>query len=410
MKRFQEVINIAIKEAMSDVYITGGHPLVTRKAGVIGFHNTIMWTHREVDKLVMNLLTDKQLDNLRERKSVDYALSFSNARLRVNFFTTTRGMSMAVRILPGTIPTIEELNLHPSLHEISKLQNGLVLVCGPTGVGKTTTIAAIINDINITQQLHIVMLENPVEYRFQSKKSFIQQRELGAHMPTFTRGLLDVLRENPDVIVIGELREPETMQIALSAAESGHLVIATMHSSTPEEAIHRLCNSVPIESQNEIRYQLSFALQTIIVQSLVHIERLRFRVPLLTIVRGTSSIRNLIRENRLSQIASAIQISKAEGMFTPERYMDEYLEGRRNFTPYAQIFRASAEDTTDILYSSPLTSDTLDENAVNMRKRLSKSGSEPIVIRTDYSGQEAEHMLTIDEDESLQDVLKKMNK
>lgn len=410
MKRFQEVINIAIKEAMSDVYITGGHPLVTRKAGVIGFHNTIMWSHQEVDRLVTNLLSDKQLNDLRERKSVDYALSFSNARLRVNFFTTTRGMSMAVRILPGVIPTIEELNLHPSLHEISKLQNGLVLVCGPTGVGKTTTIAAIINDINTTQQLHIVMLENPVEYRFQSKKSFIQQRELGAHMPSFTRGLLDVLRENPDVIVIGELREPETMQIALSAAESGHLVIGTMHSSTPEEAIHRLCNSVPVEAQNEIRYQLSFALQTIIVQSLVHLEKLRFRVPLLTIIQGTPSIRNLIRENKLSQITSAVQMAKTEGMFTPERYYNEYLEGRRNFTPYSQIFRASAEATTDILYASPLTSDTDDVTPASLRKRLSRRGSDPIVIKTDYSGQEAEHLLTIDEDESLQDLLKKLNK
>jgi twitching motility protein PilT len=409
MKRFESIINIGIKEAMSDVYITGGHPLVTRKAGTIGFHNTIVWSHQEVDNLVMNLLTEKQLESLRERKSVDYAISFSNARLRINFFTTTRGMSLAIRILPGVIPTIEELNLHPSLHDIAKLQNGLVLVCGPTGVGKTTTIAAIINDINTTQQLHIVMLENPVEYRFQSKKSFIQQRELGIHMPSFTRGILDVLRENPDVIVVGELREPETMQLALTAAESGHLVIATMHASSPEEAVHRLCNAVPIESQNEIRYQLSFALQTIIIQSLVHLEKLRFRVPLLTIVRGTPSIRNLIRENKLSQITSAIQMSKTEGMFTPERYFDEYLEGRRNFTPYSQIFRASVEETTDILYSSPLTTDKQDLAPAGLKKRPLR-GSEPIVIRTDYSGQEAEHLLTIDEDESLQDLLKKLNK
>lgn len=410
MKRFQEIINVAIKEAMSDVYITGGHPLVTRKAGTIGFHNTIVFNHQEVDKLVMNLLTDKQLDDLRERKSVDYALSFSNARLRINFFTTTRGMSMAIRILPGTIPTIEELNLHPSLHEISKLKNGLVLVCGPTGVGKTTTIAAIINDINTTQQLHVVMLENPVEYRFQSKKSFIQQRELGIHMPSFTRGLLDVLRENPDVIVIGELREPESMAIALSAAESGHLVIGTMHSSTPEEAIHRLCNSVPIEAQNEIRYQLSFALQTIVVQSLIHLEKQRFRVPLLTIVHGTPPIRNLIRENKLSQLTSAIQVARTEGMFTPDRYYSEYLEGRRNFTPYSQIFRASLEDTTDIIYNSPLVSDTPDGTSAMLRKRLSKSKAEPIMIRSDYGGHEGEHLLTIDEDESLQDLLKKLNK
>ncbi len=148
------------------------------------------------------------------------------------------------------------------------------------------------------------MLENPIEYRFQSRKSFIQQRELGAHMPSFEQGLLDVLRENPDVIVVGELREPETMQLTLSAAESGHLVIATMHASTPEEAIYRLCNAVPPEAQNEIRYQLSLTLNMIIVQQLVYLERVGYRVPLLTIVRGTPAIKNIIRENKLNQLNS----------------------------------------------------------------------------------------------------------
>jgi pilus retraction protein PilT len=410
MKKFENIIKTAIKEAMSDVYITGGHPLVTRKAGIIGFHNTIRWTHQEVDNLVGNLLNAQQLEEMRVRKSVDYSMSLSSARLRINFFVTTRGLSLAIRVLPGVIPTIEELNLHPSLHDIAKMEHGLVLACGPTGVGKTTTIAAIINDINQNNQAHIVMLENPVEYRFQSRKSFIQQRELGTHMPSFEQGLLDVLRENPDVIVVGELREPETMQLALTAAESGHLVIATMHASSPEEVIQRLCNSVPPEAQNEVRYQLSFALQMIIVQSLIQIERVRFRVPLLNIVRGTPAIRNIIRENKLSQLNTVIQTSRNEGMFTTERYFEEYLETRRNFTPYSQIFRPSEEESGDILYESPLLAGK--GSMTPATKKLSKiaAETEPVYVKTEYGGQEMGQLLTIDQDESLQDLIKKLEK
>ena len=187
--------------------------------------------------------------------------------------------------------------------------------------------------------------------------AFIQQRELGTHMPSFAQGLVDVLRENPDIIVVGELREAETMQLTLNAAESGHLVIATMHASTPEEAIYRLCNAVPLEAQNEIRYQLASTLNWLIVQQLVYMEKVGYRVPALTIVRAASSIKNIIRENKLNQINSAIQMGKNEGMFTTERYVSEYLNNRTTFTPYVQTFRPSRETSKDESYASPLTED-----------------------------------------------------
>jgi twitching motility protein PilT len=408
MKRLEGIIHTAIKEGMSDVYITGEHPMVSRKDGIIEFHGAVRWSHQEIDNLVAKLLSPWQLEDLRKRKSVDYAMSVGQARLRINIFTSARGLSLAIRILPGTIPTINELNLHPSLHEIAKMKYGLVLACGPTGVGKTTTIAAIINDINNTCPSHIVMLENPIEYQFPSRRSFIQQRELGAHMPSFAQGLLDALRENPDVIVVGELREPETMQLTLSAAESGHLVIATMHASNPEEAIYRLCNSAPPEAQNEIRYQLSLSLNMIIVQQLVHVERVGYRVPLLTILRGTPSIKNIIRENKLNQLNSAIQMSKNEGMFTSERYFDEYLAGRKTFVPYSHLFRPAPEGTQDIPYESPLTDGRGEAPPPASRKRATKTEEEAILIRADLSSQEMEGMLTINEDESLHDLLKKM--
>ena len=410
MKRFEGIISNAIQEGMSDVYITGKHPMVSRKEGKIEFHGNIRWSHQEVDDLVLKLLSPRQLDDLRERKSVDFSISIGHARLRINLFTSARGLSLAIRMLPGTIATIDELNLHPCLYEVATMNQGLVLACGPTGVGKTTTVAALINDINNNCTSHIVMLENPIEYRFQSRKSFIQQRELGVHMPSFEQGLLDVLRENPDVIVVGELREPETMQLTLSAAESGHLVIATMHASTPEEAIYRLCNAVPPEAQHEVRNQLSLTLNMIIVQRLVYLERVGYRVPLLTIVRGTSAIKNIIRENKLNQLDSAIQLSKNEGMFTSERYLDEYLSGRQTFFPYSKVYRPSLEKAEDILYQSPLTEEKRELPPPPSRKRKTKDETEAIFIRTDFSSQEMEHMLTIHEDESLQDILEKLEK
>jgi twitching motility protein PilT len=410
MKSFLKTIGSAVKEGISDLYITGGHPTVARKLGAIHFYNDERWTHQEVDELTRKLLTPRHLEDLQERKSVDFAISASDARLRINVFTTARGISLAIRILPGHIPTIDQLNLHPSLHEISALKSGLILTCGATGVGKTTTVAALVNDINATRQAHIVTLENPIEYRFQSNKSFVQQRELGSHMPSFAQGLLDVLRENPDVIVVGELREPETMRLTLNAAESGHLVIATLHASNPEEAIYRICNAVPLESQNEIRYQLASTLNWLIIQQLVYLEKVGYRVPLLTIVRGNPSIRNLIRENKLNQLNSSIQLSKTEGMFTAERYFDEYLANRKTFVPYLNTFRPSPEMSQDMLYQSPLT-ESDNQGGLASKKRLLKTDSAPIIVRNDYSSYyEMEHILTINEDESLQELLRKMDK
>lgn len=406
MERFENIIKNAIKDVVSDIYITGGHPMVSRKHGSIEFHPTIKWSHQEVDALARKLLTPSQLTVLQNRKSVDYAISISHARLRINVFTTTRGLSMAIRILPGHIPTIEELNLHPSLDDIAKVKSGLILYCGPTGVGKSTSIAAIIGQINKTRLSHIITLEDPIEYRFQSNKAFIQQRELDTHMPSFSQGLIDMLRENPDVIVVGEIREPETMRLTLNAAESGHLVLVTMHASTPEEAIYRLCNAVPVEAQNEIRFQLASTLNWLVVQQLVFIERIGFQVPLLTIVKGTQSVKNLIRENKMHQLQSAIQIGKNEGMFSSERYLNEYLASREKFTPPILTFRPSNEIVDDIVYRSPLVEGKLGQ--MPAERQVTRKEAEPIVIRTEYSAQDMEQILTIDEDASLQDVISKM--
>lgn len=408
MEKFTQIVSSALKELVSDIYITGGHPVVTRKLGNIHFLQNIRWTHQEVDALVRYLLDERQIESLISRKSLDFAVSVSNARLRINVFFSSRGLSLAIRILPGHIPSVAELNLHPSLNDIAGLKSGLVITCGPTGMGKTTTIAAIIEEMNRTRAAHIICLENPIEYRFRSNKSFIQQRELGAHMPSFEQGLLDVLRENPDVIVISELREPETMRLALNAAESGHLVIATLHAATPEEAIYRLCNAVEAESQNEIRFQIASTLNWLIVQQLVYMDKLAFRVPLLSIVRGTSSVRNIIRDNKLNQLESAMQIGKNEGMFSTGRYLSEYLENQKKFIPPLQTFRPSEENVQENIIYSPMLREGKGQVASNLPDNTFVPKAGPLA-RQKMRHDDEEGILNIDIDDSLSDLVNDLN-
>ena len=423
MMRFENIIDTAIRESMSDIHITGEHPLVLRKNGEIQFNNSVKWTHQEIDDLTRKLLTPRQLERLRQIKSVDVSVSSGNARLRVNVFSTAHGISMAIRILPGCIPTIEELNLHPSLHDISRIKSGMVLICGPAGVGKTTTIAAIINDINKSRPVHIVTLEDPIEYRFQSNKAFIEQRELGSHIPSFEQGLIDVLREDANVIVVGELREAETMRLVLNAAESGHLVIATIHASTPEEAIYRMCNAASADAQNEVRNQLASTLAWITVQQLLYLEKAGQRVPILTIVRGTQAIKNNIRDNNLHQISNIIETSKKEGMFSAEHYLNEYLGTRSSFTPIGKTFLPSTELSKSVFYKSPLTEDAPPIKQV--MKYQTKTVEKPIVdtsgygdenfdnilnIEVDDDNENVDTMLNIDGDINLQEIITSLNK
>lgn len=353
MKSFNNLVEASVEKGYTDIHITGGHPVVYRSHGQIVFDRKVLFSHADVDRLVSKLLTEKQLEMLKQKWSVDFALSSSRVRLRVNVFRTTRGLSLAVRLLPGITPSIENLNLHPSLKDICQIKAGLALICGTTGSGKSTTIASLVNEINQTRSDHVITLEDPIEYRFTSNKSFIEQRELGTHIPSFEQGLIDVLREDPDVIVIGELREPETIRLALNAAESGHLVIATLHATNVEDALYRVCNSFPLDVQEFVRFQLSSALVCMVIQQLTYLERTRFRVPVLSILRNTQAVKGLIRDNRLSQLENTMHMSRNEGMFTHRQYMT-YLEGMASFVPPSKIFKPSMETVQDTIYEPPL--------------------------------------------------------
>jgi len=352
LKRFNELIADCAKNGCSDVHITGGQPLVFRKDGELSYDDRRRWNYRDCDQLVKKLLNTRQIEKLRERFSVDFAASISHIRIRINIFNTIGGLSLAIRLLPGKIPTLDKLNLHPSMQAISELKAGLVLVCGTTGCGKSTTIASILDEINSKRAVHIITLEDPIEYRIKSNKSFIEQREIGTHVPSVEKGLIDVMRADPDVIMVGELRDSETMRLTLNAAESGHLVIGTLHATNMEDAFYRIINSVPPEAEEYVRYQLASTISWVIVQQFIHVEKIGFRVPLLSILRGTTQIRGIIRDKKLHQLENTMHTSKNEGMFTADRYLLEYLDHRKQFYNPGVYFKPSEETIQDAPFHS----------------------------------------------------------
>ncbi|MDY0163067.1 type IV pilus twitching motility protein PilT [Desulfobotulus sp.] len=354
MENFETLIRTAMQSGYSDLHLTGAHPLVFRKEGAIGFQPEIRFSPQYLDDLANKLLTPREKGMLQTRLSVDLARSMQGVRVRIHVFSTSRGLSFSVRLLPGHPPTLNQLNLHPLIREACRLPKGLVLICGSTGSGKSTTIAAMVDEINHTRSEHIITLEDPIEYRFSSAKSYVEQRELGAHMPSFDQGLRDVLRQDPDVIVVGELREPETIRLTLNAVESGHLVIASLHATHSEDALYRICNSFQPEIQDLVRNQLASTLALLVVQHLERDLAAGFRVPVLSLLRGSSGVKGLIRENRFSQIESAIQMGKEAGMMTQEQYRREYLRQQKNLTPPHRIFRPSPEEVREPSHTSAL--------------------------------------------------------
>jgi twitching motility protein PilT len=376
-RRFSELVVSCALKGYSDVHIRGGQPIVYRKDGSIRFDNQNTWSYREVDDLIRSILSSKNMAMLRQRSSVDFATSIDNLRVRVNVFNTDRGPSLAIRLLPNSIPTVANLNMHPSLEKISELKSGLVLICGATGSGKTTTIAAILDDINHKRAAHIITLEDPIEFRISSRQSFVEQREVGTHVQSFERGLIDIMRQDPDVIMVGELRDPQTIALTLNAAESGHLVVATLHATNVEDAIYRIINSAPPEAEEYIRYQVASTIDWVIMQKLVYDEKSGFRLPLLSIMRGTSQIRGLIREKKIFQIENAMHASKSEGMFTQERYLTEFLETRDKYINPTMCFTPAKDVVaTDACYNSPMfdADDDLQVKAENVQEWSFRDG------------------------------------
>jgi twitching motility protein PilT len=287
-----------------------------------------------------------------QRRSMDLSRKMEGVRCRINVFYTSRGVGFAVRLLPAFQPTIEALNLHPDLKNLVTHPHGLVLISGPTGCGKSTTLAALIQTINLTEARHIVTIENPIEFTFRPRRAFIRQREVGRDTPSFEQALLDSLREDPDVLMVGEMRDPETMRLTLTAAETGHLVLATVHSSNCAEALQRVVGAFPAEIQSNVAAQLADCLIGAISQRLQFRPNLDICVPECEILMATLPIKNFIRTREYFKIISSLETGAEFGMWTFQRYRN-WVDKRGKFHTNSQEAEVEDDEPDTVAPPSP---------------------------------------------------------
>jgi twitching motility protein PilT len=326
-KFLKRILEIAAREQASDVHFSPGQPPILRIFGTLyPLVKEKKITPEDSKNLAFLMMNESQRQRFLKERDLDFSFDFEGkVRFRVNAFFQMGKVSIAMRLIPSKIRTIEELNLPPVLHQFTKAQQGFVLVCGPASHGKSTTLAALIDEINHTRTEHIITIEDPIEYVFEDDRSIIEQREIGEDALSFARALRSALREDPDVIMVGEMRDPETMAIAITAAETGHLVFATLHTNSAAQTIHRIVDSFPPEQQNQVRAQLSGSLLGIISQRLI--PRVRGGlIPACEIMINTPAIANLIRENKIHEIPSVIETSAEIGMITLNRSLADLVK------------------------------------------------------------------------------------
>jgi len=282
-----------------------------------------------------------------ERRSFDLSRTIEGLRCRINVLQTSRGVGFAIRLLPAFQPTIESLNLHPDLKNLVNHPHGLVLISGATGSGKSTTLAALVQTINLTEARHIVTIENPIEFVFRPRRAFIRQREVGRDTPSFEQALLDSLREDPDVLMVGEMRDPETIRLTMNAAETGHLVLATVHSSNCAEALQRVVGAFPPEIQGNIAAQLADCLIGVVSQRLHFRPSLNILVPECEVLMGTLSVKHFIRTREFFKIISSIETGAEHGMWAYPRYR-AWLDKKGSFSQPSREIPQEDEDAGTI--------------------------------------------------------------
>jgi twitching motility protein PilT len=311
----------------SDLLITAFSPPLIRIDGqLIPIPDEPVLDEEDVEHLVLGVLTDELKLELRAEREVDFSFSYKKlARFRGNCFFQMGAIAMSLRMIPMKLPTFEELGLPPAVEYFANLPQGLVLVTGPTGSGKSTSLAAIIDYINVNRHCHIVTIEDPVEYVHQHKNSAITQREVGSDTHSFARALRAALREDPDVILVGEMRDPETVQFALSIAETGHLVFATLHTNDAPQSLDRISDMFSSERQNQIRVQLAACLAGVISQRLI--PRIGGgMIAAFELLIANNAVRSLVREGKTHQIRNVLASGRAEGMCTLETWLNHLVE------------------------------------------------------------------------------------
>ncbi len=326
---FSEVLHQMVDIKASDVHITAGFPPAVRDRGQIkpmeGFPKLNSQQTREV---VYSILNDDQRKRFENNKQLDFAYAIPGvARFRVNCYFQRGSVSAAFRLVPQEIPSLETLGVPQILRDLTRKPRGFILVTGPTGSGKSTTLAAMIDVINREREDHILTIEDPIEFLHQHKHSIVNQREVGADAPDFALGLRAALRQDPDVILVGEMRDLETVSTALTAAETGHLVFATLHTQSTAQTVDRIIDVFPPEQQGQVRTQLSIALQGIVTQQLLPTADGLGRVVACEVLIPTPAVRNLIREGKTHQIYAALQTSGGVGMQTMDADLARLVRG-----------------------------------------------------------------------------------
>jgi twitching motility protein PilT len=330
-----DLLAFSVKNKASDLHLSAGLPPMIRVHGDVRKINVPVMDHSQVHDMVYDIMNDGQRKFYEENLEVDFSFEIPNlARFRVNAFNQNRGAGAVFRTIPSKVLTLEQLNCPPIFKEISQNPRGMVLVTGPTGSGKSTTLAAMINFINEEEYGHILTVEDPIEFVHESKRCLINQREVGPHTLSFANALRSALREDPDVILVGEMRDLETIRLALTAAETGHLVFGTLHTSSAAKTVDRIVDVFPAAEKEMVRAMLSESLRAVISQTLCKTKDGSGRVAAHEIMIGTPAIRNLIREAKIAQMYSAIQTGQNIGMQTLDQNLTELV--RKNTISMAE--------------------------------------------------------------------------
>lgn len=324
-----ELLHIVVDRNASDLHLCANSEPVIREDGALKRLNFELLTPQVTQRMMYDILSDENIHKFESTLELDFSYALPRrARFRVNCYRDRGSVSSAFRLIPQKIPTVQELNLPPVLERITDKPRGLVLVTGPTGSGKSTSLAAMIHYINLNRAVHIITIEDPIEYLHTHKLSVINQRELGQDTKSFANALRASLREDPDVILVGEMRDIETIQLAITAAETGHLVFATLHTNNAAESIDRMIDVFPPGQQEQIRIQLANNIQAVISQQLMPRAGAPGRIPAVEVMLATPAVRNLIRENKTHQIPSVIQTSGQHSMIAMDQSLrDLYLKG-----------------------------------------------------------------------------------
>jgi len=322
-----ELLAFSVKNNASDLHLSAGLPPMIRVHGDVRRINLPPLEHKDVHALIYDIMNDGQRKAYEEFLECDFSFAIPGlARFRVNAFNQDRGPAAVMRTIPSKVLTLEQLNCPKIFADLSLKPRGLVLVTGPTGSGKSTTLAAMVNHVNENEYGHILTVEDPIEFVHESKKCLINQREVGPHTMSFSNALRSALREDPDVILVGELRDLETIRLALTAAETGHLVFGTLHTSSAAKTIDRIVDVFPAEEKEMVRAMLSESLQAVISQTLLKTKDGSGRIAAHEIMIGTPAIRNLIRESKIAQMYSAIQTGSNMGMQTLDQCLTDLVK------------------------------------------------------------------------------------